>query len=100
MIPIIKKENSETILTSEITRDHIVVAVIHGKPAILSGHEDSQDHTKFLSIEFITNGSYFGGTYCGIEYAVNAYIGITENIKVFKKEDWKEAFKWLIDNVD
>ena len=47
MKPIIEKENQDTILTSEITNQHIVVGIHHGKPIILTNSGLNQVDDRF-----------------------------------------------------
>ena len=47
MKPIIEKENQDTILTSEITNNHIVVGIKNGKPIILTNSGLNEVNYKF-----------------------------------------------------
>lgn len=107
MTPIIKAEAQDKILTSEITFNHIVVAIIDKSPTILSkGYKEASEQLSFKCIsnatEIITmgNGYSFGeiDTIKGmVEYALNVK---QANIAVFENTDWKQALQWLIDNAE
>ena len=95
MKPIIT-ENQDTILTSEITNNHIVVGFIKDIPIILvrENYDDGSFYFRILTSEF-TNGNGIGD-FNSAKQAVESKI--ESKIEVFKEEDWKKALQWLIDN--
>ena len=105
MKPIIKQEQQDTILTSDITDSHLVVAVINGQPRILGrGWMQSGESLTFFalkgSMECITTGN--GIPYSDDENTPQKMVEytLTHNnpVAVFPQSDWKAALKWLIDN--
>lgn len=106
MTPIISREQQETILTSEITERHLVVAVICGYPCILSkGYDQSNKKLSFYIIdnEFSSgNGYELTDDYDTIQKMVDFYLsdGNCKSIAVFHESDWKKALQWLIDNAE
>ena len=103
MKPIIKKENQDTILTSEITVNHIVLGILDKKPALLylGNYGIQQNGYSFKSISnglLNENGwSYNDNT---ITQAVDTGIKNGWEIEVFEEKDWKKALQWLIDNAE
>lgn len=102
MKPIIQEETQDTILTKDITEQHIVVAKFRGSPCILSkGYIQEMDYLTFFDLsDQFTIGNGFG---CGsgndtlkemVEYTINRGYPIA----VFHQSDWKQALQWLIDN--
>ena len=102
MKPIIKKENEKTILTSDITSNHIIVGIDKegGNPIVLTCNEFEGNKFKFTCIneEFTINNGY--NTFASIEDAVNDRIEHNSNLQVFHEKDWKKALQWLIDNAE
>ena len=102
MKPIIKQEQQDTILTSEITDRHLVVAVINNEPCILTkGHGETKDRLCFMSIgDAFTNGNgYRFGTLETIkDMTERAMSDKDSKVAVFPQSDWKAALQWLIDN--
>ena len=95
MKPIIT-ENQDTILTSEITNNHIIVGFIEDIPVILVrvNYDDGSFYFRSLTSEF-TNGNGIGdfnSAKQAVEYKIES------KIEVFRQEDWKKALQWLIDN--
>jgi hypothetical protein len=103
MKPIIKQEQQDTILTSEITDRHLVVAVINGKPRILGkGWNQGKYQLCFFAINdemTIGNGVQYSNEQDTIKKMVEYVMSFSNtNIAVFTQSDWKAALKWLIDN--
>lgn len=96
------------ILLSELTQEHLIVGrSSNGEPVILS-------HGKWLKniwkggifylisgLESITqgNGHRFSGKANSLQEFVEEALHFGWEIQAFKPENWKEALKWLIDNV-
>ena len=99
MKPIIEKENQDTILTSEITNQHIVVGIHHGKPIILTN--SGLNRFALLDSNF-TNRNCYGSNGESIKIAIDKMITYGGNVKleVFEEKDWKKALQWLIDNAE
>ena len=101
MKPIIEKENQDTILTSEITNQHIVVGIHHGKPIILTNSDLKQVNYRFALLDSnFTNRNCYGSNGASIKIAIDKIITYGGNVKleVFEEKDWKKALQWLIDN--
>ena len=101
MKPIIEKENQATILTSEITNNHIVVGIKNGKPIILTNSGLNEVNYKFALLDSnFTNRNCYGSDGESIKTAVDGIIIHSGNAKleVFHEKDWKKALQWLIDN--
>ena len=98
MKPIIK-EKQDTILTSEITNQHIVVGYSKTKdPIILTREKFTNDNYCFrvLDSEF-TNGNGYDD-FDTIQQAIDDRINENSKLEVFEEKDWKKALQWLIDN--
>lgn len=102
MKPIIQEETQDTILTKDITEQHIVVAVIDGCPCILNKgfYDDDKDLAfKIISRDFTNGNCYrFGGENTiqrMVEFAIQ---NKKATVAVFHQSDWKQALQWLIDN--
>jgi len=100
MKPVIELPKADVILTSKITEEHIVVAVISKSPCILTkGYGEPESKMKFTTL---ANGFSYGLGYTTpfntlkekVEWAINKNYPIV----VFHQSDWKDALKWLIDN--
>ena len=103
MKPIIEKENQDTILTSEITNNHIVVGVHHGKPIILTNSSFNEVNYQFTLLDSkFTNRNRYGTNGESIKTAIDKMIiyGGKVKLKVFEEKDWKKALQWLIDNAE
>ena len=103
MKPIIEKENQDTILTSEITNNHIVVGIHHGKPIILTNSDLNEVNYRFALLDSnFTNRNCYGSCGESIRIAVDKMIIYGEKVKleVFHEKDWKKALQWLIDNAE
>ena len=100
MKPIIKEETKEIILTSKITKYHIVVGIRGKSPVILS--KSDYDRGKYcfvcLDSEFTEQNCY--PKFDTIKGAVEQQMELGEGTEVFEEENWKAALQWLIDNVD
>ena len=100
MKPIIKEETKEIILTSKITKYHIVVGIRGKSPVILS--KSDYDGGKYcfvcLDSEFTEQNCY--PKFDTIKGAVEQQMELGEGTEVFEEENWKAALQWLIDNVD
>ena len=101
MKPIIEKENQETILTSKITNNHIVVGIIDGEPVIL--YCSTYDDLSTLSFLCLDDESTIGNSYrhygCdSVKEIVEFCLSCDNKIEVFHQKDWKKALQWLIDN--
>ena len=98
MKPIIEKENQDTILTSEITNQHIVVGIVKGAPRILVSENYSRGSFYFRNlISEFTNGNGIGNFDSAKKAVENK---IDSKLAVFKESDWKKALQWLIDNAE
>ena len=99
MKPIIKKEQGKTILTSEVTPQHIVVGIRDKSPVILS--KSNYDGGKYcfvcLDSEFTEQNCY--PEFDTIKGAVEQQMELGEGTEVFEEENWKAALQWLIDNI-
>ena len=100
MKPIIT-EKQDTILTSEINENHIVVCIVKGKPSILYCEEYHNLST--LSFLCLQDSAIIGNCYenigcTSIKDVVEYRIKNGDKIEVFQQKDWKEALQWLIDN--
>ena len=103
MKPIIEKENQDTILTSEITNQHIVVGIHHGKPIILTNSGLNEVNYRFALLDSnFTNRNCYGSNGASIKIAIDKIITYGGNVKleVFEEKDWKKALQWLIDNAE
>ena len=103
MKPIIEKENQDTILTSEITNNHIVVGIHHGKPIILTNSNFDEVNYQFTLLDSkFTNRNIYGTNGESIKTAIDKMIiyGGKVKLKVFEEKDWKKALQWLIDNAE
>jgi hypothetical protein len=100
MRPVIEISRQDVILTSEITEEHIVVAVINKRPSILSkGYKEPYSELSFNIVNSrFTTGNYIQGGGDKIRDKVEWAIRNDHPIAVFKQEDWKQALQWLIDN--
>lgn len=100
MKPIIKKEEQDTILTSEITANHIVALLLPLKneriPCLLKNNTSVYE---FISVNgYAQVGEGTGCTYNSIQDAVKDRMKMREPVAVFYQSDWKLALQWLIDN--
>ena len=103
MKPIIGKENQDTILTSEITNNHIVVGINNGKPIILTNSGLNQVNYRFALLDSnFTNRNCYGSDGESIKTAIDKIIiyGCKVKLEVFHEKDWKKALQWLIDNAE
>ena len=103
MKPIIEKENQDTILTSEITNNHIVVGIHHGKPIILTNSDLNEVNYRFALLDSnFTNRNCYGSCGQSIKTAIDKMIihCIEVKLEVFHEKDWKKALQWLIDNAE
>ncbi len=101
MKPIITEKQDQTILTSKINKNHIVVGIIEGYPAILH----CEEYRKLSTLSFL---SLYSSTILGKSYGnigLNSIKEVVEyrmkngdKIEVFLQKNWKEALQWLIDN--
>lgn len=100
MKPIIKKEQQDTILTSEITRNHIVVCADtkHGYILTRDCDADGKYYYRNVGLSMI-EAERTPTEYISIEKSVNWMMAHDDvKIEVFNKSDWKLALQWLIDN--
>ena len=100
MKPIIKEEQGKTILTSEVTPQHIVVGIRSHRPVILSKTDYENGKYCFTCVdeEFTNHNCY--PEFNTIKEAVEEQMRNGQDTEVFHERNWKAAFKWLIDNVD
>ena len=100
MRPIIKEETEEIILTSKITKYHIVVGIRGKSPVILSKSDYNGGKYCFVCLysEFTEQNCY--PEFDTIKEAVEEQMRNGQDTEVFHERNWKAAFKWLIDNVD
>lgn len=103
MKPIIQEETQDTILTKDITEQHIVVAVINGNPCLLNKGETEPEGK--LSFKILNNNFTKGNCYdypsleCTLKKMVeHAMKDTSDKVAVFHQSDWKQALQWLIDN--
>lgn len=108
MKPIIKQEQQDTILTSEITNNHLIVAIIEGEPCILGrGYYELPKKLIFFYLyghggqKIITEGNgrdfhELDTIQKMVEYAITA--NNKNKLAVYNQDDWKLALQWLIDN--
>lgn len=99
MTPIISREQQDTILTSEITQNHIVVGVTQiGNPAILSTNSTGLSFKALYHC--FTSGNQFSWNCKSIQENVEHAIKGGWKVAVFHESDWKKALQWLIDNAE
>lgn len=102
MRPIIQEETQDTILTKDITEQHIVVAVNNGIPLLLSkGYSEGMKDLTFYNLTYdftFGNGWDFGGNCDTIQKMVEQALSVGYKVAVFHQSDWKQALQWLIDN--
>ena len=98
MKPIIEKENQDTILTSEITNEHIVVGIIKDAPRILVRENYCRGSFYFRNLISEFTGGNGIGNFDSAKQAVENKIDC--KLEVFKESDWKKALQWLIDNAE
>ncbi len=104
MTPIISREQQDTILTSEITDKHLVVAVIKAQPCILTkGYDQGNKDLSFFTFDrYFSYGNGYSLTddYDTIQKMVDYWLCDKDckAIAVFHESDWKKALQWLIDN--
>ena len=98
MKPIIKEKIEETILTNEITSQHIVVGIRALSPVILSKTDYENGKYCFICVdeEFTNHNCY--PEFNTIKDAVEDQMRNGQTIEVFHERDWKKALQWLIDN--
>ena len=101
MKPIIEKQAEETILTSEITNEHIVVGFRFKKPVILINKILGDISYNFICLDNgFTRRNGYGAENKSIKYAVEKQLKYGEKTEVFHENDWKKALQWLIDNAE
>ena len=104
MKPIIKNEDKDVILTSEITENHIVVGIIQSRPTILYCRDYANLETSsFLCLdkETIIGNSFSNDGYTeSIKSVIDFRIKQGQRIEVFHENDWKKALEWLIKNAE
>lgn len=104
MKPIIKNEDQDVILTSEITVNHIVVGIIQARPTILYCSDYEEINTlSFLCLDketIIGNSFYNDGHTASIKDVIDFRIKQGQRIEVFHEKDWKKALEWLIKNAE
>ena len=103
MKPILKKENEDVILTSNITTKHIVVGFnLKNDPVILTTEKYGIEEYKLTLMNegFTRNNGYGYGKFKSIEELVEHYVEKGWKLEVFYEDDWKKALQWLIDNVE
>jgi hypothetical protein len=102
MTPIISREQQDTILTSEITEQHLVVVFYDSHPCILTkGFFQEKENIDLLSFQdYFTLGNGFRVDGKNIKEKVELLLEDSEcqKIAVFHESDWKKALQWLIDN--
>ena len=103
MKPILKKENKDVILTSEITSSHIVVGLrinLNNYPVILTKENYDTENYKLtlFNVGFTRNNGY--GSFESIQELVEYYLESGWRLEVFHEKDWKQALQWLIDNAE
>ena len=101
MKPIIEKQAEETILTSEITNEHIIVAFLDKLPLILTKNNfyTVGDYGFASFLDGITKGAILN-LHDSIQKAVESLLFKKCKIEVFEEKDWKKALQWLIDNAE
>ena len=103
MKTIIQEDTQDTILTNDITEQHIVVAIIYEQPCILSkgwGQDESKLQFNILVDSFMFGNGYdFSPKHNTIKKMVEKAMKDSNNkVAVFHQSDWKQALQWLIDN--
>jgi hypothetical protein len=100
MKPVIEIPRQDVILTSDITEEHIVVAVINKIPSILSKwYKEPCSELRFYIVNNrFTTGNYIRGGGDKIRDKVEWAIRNDHPIAVFHQDNWKQALQWLIDN--
>lgn len=98
----------DVIKTSEITKKHLVVAIIEGEPCILGKAFGQLDECLSFFVladrniegNCITVGNGYG--YSEEENSIQAMVEFAikdrQKVEVFQQKDWKQALQWLIDN--
>lgn len=109
MKPIEKLENEKVIEINDITFNHIIVGISkYNEPLILSkGYHEENSKLSFMIINtningFITNGNgyQFSNDDNSPSKMVRRALHSGCKVEVFKREDWKQALQWLIDNCE
>ena len=104
---IITHNNDQIHISRVNAKDHIVVAIISGKPTILGkGWNEPNSALSFLILggddhdQTITtgNGYDYDDEDDNIEKMILKAINRGNKIEVFEKQDWKNTLRWLIDN--
>ena len=105
---ITEKHSTETIHISEVNaKYHIVVAILSGKPTILGkGYNEPNKALSFLLLgggnydQTITtgNGYNYSDEDNNVEKMILKAIDRGNKVEVFRKQDWKNALQWLMDN--
>ena len=101
MKPILKKDNKDVILTSNITTKHIVVGFdLDDDPVILTNERYGIEEYKLTLMNkgFTRNNGYV--TFESIKELVENYVEKGWKLEVFHENDWKKALQWLIDNAE
>lgn len=104
------EQQTSTIHISEVNAEkHIVVAIIGNTPTILGkGYNEHNSALTFFILgstedynTTITTGNGFDYSHeeNNIEKMILRTIRNGNKIEVFRKQDWKHALQWLIDNV-
>lgn len=107
MTPIIEQQKQDTILTKDITCKHLIVAVLYNKPCILGkGYYEGDEDLSFLILNNagknnITtgNGHSFTSKQYNPQLMVEEVMNRGYKVAVYEQEDWRDALKWLMDNV-
>ena len=101
MKPILKKESKDVILTSKITKSHIVVGIdSHKHPVILTNKDyDTEDYKFTLFNDGFTRSNGYA-KFESIQELVEYYMNSGWKLEVFHEKDWKKALQWLIDNAE
>jgi len=107
MKPIISTGTKDTILTSEITWNHLIVAVIQGEPCILGrGYNEVDSNIPFFVLKnncgskCITTGNGYPRSpkEDTPQKMVEFFIKQGEKVAVFHQDDWRDALTWLLEN--
>lgn len=99
---IMGKQNNDAINVSEITEEHIVVAIISGKPTILIAQTIYNRDKFFLSIssQVLLSNGYYNIEESSIESIIEFHLNNGAKIECFHQDEWREALQWLIDNAE
>lgn len=101
-------DEAASIFVSDITHQHLVVAIIHNEPCILFRTDIDNGKYSFgilngkINNMLITGGNGYdiSGNHKNLSEFIKKTFETFPNTKmeVFKQGDWKKALQWLINN--